>query len=129
MRFVGAVVLLTGGCLALAGCGGSDDKPPDLPTVDAFHGRLTQDGKPVRFPQGEEVELQVFHEKGRKFGIPIEPDGTFKIGWMPIGKYSAMLTRPAKSKGPPLKHSVPGGFAIKEGQTEYTIELGKDYRP
>ena len=50
---------------------------------------------------------------------------------MPIGKYSAVLIRSAReAKGPPgSKYSVPGGFEIKEGQTEYAIELGKGWQP
>ena len=68
--------------------------------MDAFNGKLTHDGKPVSFPAGEDVSLKVFHEKGTSFGIPIKEDGTFKIGWMPIGKYSGMLNRStAQQKG------------------------------
>jgi hypothetical protein len=109
---------------------GCSSKPFDGPTVDAFKGKLTHDGKAVSFPEGEKVELKVFHEKGQSFGIPINTDGSFDIGWMPIGKYSAMLNRgPKGSRAPPMRYNVPGGLSIKEGQTEYTIELGKGWTP
>jgi hypothetical protein len=110
-------------------------KPFHGPTVDAFNGRLTRKGEPVSFPEKEKPILKVFHEKGKSFGIPIEPDGTFQIGWMPIGKYSAMLIRENKAsadrRGPPqTMYHVPNGFAIEEGKTEYLIiELGPDWKP
>jgi len=115
--------------LALVGCGSS--KPYDGPTVDAFNGRLTHNGKPVSFPQGDRVILQVIlHENGRSFGVPIQPDGSFKIGWMPIGKYSAMLIRgPKGERGGENRYNVPGGFTIEDGKTEYTVELGKGWKP
>jgi hypothetical protein len=122
--FVGLIVALA----FAVGCG--KRKEFEGPTVDAFIGRLVQEGKPVKFPAGEEVELKLFHERGESFGIPIQPDGTFKIGWMPIGKYGALLIRePKTSKAAPLRFNVPGGLTIEEGKTEYTVELGKGYRP
>jgi hypothetical protein len=125
--FLGIVLLVVLG-LANLGCG--PKKPFDGPTVDAFVGRVTQDGKPVSFPEGEEVTLRVWHEKGQSFGIPLKSDGSFKIGWMPIGKYSATLEREPKGpKGAPSKQNVPGGLTIEDGKTEYTIELGKGWKP
>ena len=65
------------------------------------------------------------------WGIPIQPDGTFKIGWMPIGAYSSMLQRQpktAKGRGGAL-YNVPTEFKIVDGQTEYTIDLGKNFKP
>jgi hypothetical protein len=123
--FRAALVLLLG--LAVVGC----KKRFDGPTIDACNGKLVQDGKPVSFPEGEQVLLQVFHEKGQSFGIPIQPDGSFKIGWMPVGKYSAMLTRQGKVlKGSPQnRYSVPGGLTIQDGKLEYTIDLGKGWKP
>ena len=82
---------------------GCTPKPYDLPTVDAFNGRLTHNGKPVSFTPEENTTLKVFHEKARAFGIPIQPDGTFKIGWMPIGKYAAMLIRDTKKREGPQR--------------------------
>jgi hypothetical protein len=120
---------------AVAVSWGCARKPFDGPTVDAFNGRLTRKGEPVSFPAEEKVTLKVIlHRKGESFGIPIQPDGTFKIGWMPIGKYSAMLIRenkaPAERRGPPQNmYNVPNGFAIEEGQTEYLIELGSNWKP
>jgi len=128
MRVLCVAVLVVGLALAAAGCA---KKPFDGPTVDAFNGRLTHDGKPVSFPEGENVVLQLFHEKGQSFGVPINSDGSFKIGWMPIGKYSAALMRQNKrEKGPAMnRYSVPGGLAIQDGQTEYKIDLGKGWKP
>jgi hypothetical protein len=125
MRGCVALLLLLG----LSGCGSK--KSFDGPTVDAFIGRLTRNGQPVTFPETEKVRLEVFHETGQSFLIPIQPDGSFKIGWMPIGKYSAALLRGNKdAKGPPAKrHNIPGGLQIEDGKTEYTIELGKSYQP
>jgi hypothetical protein len=119
------------GCLA--GCGDPVAKI-DGPKVDAFTGSLVADGKPVSFGADETVSLKVFHEKGSSFGIPIKADGSFQIGWMPVGKYSATLMRdkPAadgKRGSAPNQYSVPGGFAIADGQTQYTIELGKGFKP
>jgi hypothetical protein len=115
--------------LWLSGCG--PQKPFDGPTVDAFTGRLTHDGKPVTFPEKETVKLEVYHEKGLSFRIPIRSDGSFKIGWMPIGKFSATLLRSTKNDGrlPAKRHAVPGGFTVENGKTEYTIELGKGWQP
>ena len=131
-------VALLGMSLVVVHCGCAR-KTYDGPTVDAFTGRLVHDGQPVSFPADEKVMLQLFHEKGRPFGIPIQPDGSFKIGWMPIGKYTAMLQRSGKgavaSPGGPIAmglggaYTVPNGLTIEAGKTEYTIELGKEWKP
>jgi hypothetical protein len=121
-----ALILGLGGLTA--GCG--PRKSFDGPTVDAFTGRLAHDGKPVSFPEGEQVEVRVHHEKGESFDIPIRPDGSFQIGWMPIGKYSATLLRENKQeRGPAKRYTIPGGLTIEAGKTEYTIELGKNWKP
>jgi hypothetical protein len=127
MRVLFGTTLLLALWSAAVGC---SRKPFDGPTVDAFNGRLTAAGRSVSFPQGEKVELKVFHEKGQSFGIPIQADGSFNIGWMPIGKYSAMLLRGnKKAKGPPTTlYSVPGGLTIEAGKTEYTVDLGRRWR-
>lgn len=101
----------------------------DGPTVDAFNGRLVQNGKPVSFPNGEKVLLELFHEKAQQFKIPIQSDGTFKIGWMPIGKYSATLLRDKPGAKVPSRYTVSGGLQIVDGQTQYEIELGKGWKP
>lgn len=128
MRVLWGIVLIVGLGLAAVGCGAK--KSYDGPTVDAFVGRLTQEGKPVTLPAGAKFSLELFHEKGQSFGVPIQADGSFKIGWMPIGKYSATLIREdKKGKGPPGKrYTVPGGLTIEDGKTEYTIELGKNWK-
>jgi hypothetical protein len=122
------------GGLLLAGCGGYSDKPADTPTVDAFTGRLTHKGQPVDFPEGAKVRLNLFRlGAGDTWGIPISADGTFDIGWMPIGRYSGQLqtTAPASSgargNSRPSMHTVPE-FEIHEGQTEYTIDLGDNWK-
>lgn len=120
------------GLAVLIGCG-----PPvakyEGPTVKEFTGRLVHDGKPVNFPADEKVTLRAFHEKAESFIIPIGQDGSFKIGWMPTGKYSCQLVR-AKSGGSdkggqPRQHGLPGdALNIVDGKTEYSIELGKGYK-
>src|SRR5439155_925970 len=92
MRTIHRLVLTF--CLGLAvfGCG-KDRGGFEGPTVDAFHGKVTHNGNPVKFAEGDDVQLTVFHTSGRQFGIPLSTDGTFEIGWMPIGKYAMMLER------------------------------------
>ena len=109
------------------------------PTVAAFSGQVVQDGKPVSFPEDEEVRVHCVVIEGegigKSFGVPIKPDGTFGIGWMPVGKMTLRLERspkdPAKTKGgPPNRYSIPGTFTIEEGKTSgYTVELGKGWKP
>jgi hypothetical protein len=126
MRSACAIALLAGLGLVLTGC---SRKPFDGPTVDAFNGRVTHNGNPVSFPNPEEVSLKLVHEKGKSFGIPLKPDGSFDIGWMPIGKYSVIVTRrPKDGKGAPRVYNTPDGLTIKDGQTEYTIELGSGWK-
>ena len=126
MRYVMTGVLTAALGLLATGCSSSKF---DGPTVDAFTGRLLKDGKPVAFSDAESVELKVIHEKAQSFGIPIATDGSFKIGWMPIGKYSAILIRTKEnSKGGPNMYNVPGGFEIVDGKTDYEIDLGKNWK-
>jgi len=103
----------------------------DGPKVDQFTGKLVHDGRPVSFKDDENVQLKLFHEKGQSFGVPIKPDGTFEVGWMPIGKYSATLIRESgKQKGASAsKYGVPEGMTVEDGKTDYTIELGKGWKP
>lgn len=84
--------------LVIAGCSKSSDKP-EGPTVDSFTGRVVADGKPVSFPTSDKVEILLFSEKGSQMRVPISSDGTFKLGWMPIGKHSATLTRDKSASG------------------------------
>lgn len=109
-----------------AGC---SKKEFDGPTVDAFNGRLVQDGQSVSFPPEERVLLELFHEKAQSFKVPIQSDGTFQIGWMPVGKYSAALLREKPgAKGGPARYAIPSGLVIEAGQTQYQIELGKGWK-
>ena len=127
MRFLGSLMLLAGLTLFGIGCGPKSSY--DRPTVDAFTGRLTHNGQQVSFPEDKPVRLKIIHEKGSSFGIPIKPDGTFRIGRMPTGKYGAVMERPGPGGKGKSMYNVPGGLTIQDGQTDYTIELGKDWTP
>jgi hypothetical protein len=126
-----SVLIFTLGLGWLVGCN-QQHKTFDGPTVDAFNGKLVHNGKSVTLPNTETVELKLIYEKGDTFGVPIKSDGSFQIGWMPIGKYTAMLIREKNqgaSKGGPNMYTVPGGFEIVSGKTEYEVELGKNWKP
>jgi len=124
MRKLHTLGLTVALALFAVGCG---PKLFEGPTVDQFTGRVVKDGKPVAWPQG--LELELTHEKGRKLGIPIQPDGSFTIGTMGVGKYTVMVKGSASGgKGAPYMYTVPGGLRIEEGKTDYTIELGKDLK-
>jgi hypothetical protein len=129
MRLLSKISLAMMVLPVVVGC--HSGKTFDGPTVDAFTGKILADGKPVSFPPGEEVILRAFHqETAKSWGVPIKSDGTFKIGWMPIGKYTLILERPPKShRSGPSRFEVPNPFSIVAGQTEYTVDLGKDYKP
>ena len=126
MRVVPGVALAVVLSVSAVGC---SKKEFDGPTVDAFNGRLVQDGQPVAFAAEERVLLELFHEKAQSFKIPIQADGTFQIGWMPIGKYTATLLREKPgAKGAPARYPISAGLVIEAGQTEYRIELGKGWK-
>ena len=131
MRTINRLVLTF--CLGLAVFGCTNKKGGyDGPTVDAFHGKVTHNGNPVKFAENEEVQLTVFHESGRQFGIPLSTEGTFQIGWMPIGKYAMMLERTVQTpmKGATkTRYNVPDSLIIEDGKKDYVIELGKDFKP
>ncbi|HEY1189011.1 MAG TPA: hypothetical protein VGE74_15260 [Gemmata sp.] len=102
----------------------------DGPTVEKFGGRVVANGKAVQFPEGETVQLKVFHEKGQSFNVPVKADGTFDVGWMPIGKYSVTLLRlKSGQKGQPNQYGVPGGLHIESAQTEHKVDLGPNWKP
>ena len=131
MRTINRLVLTF--CLGLAVFGCSNRRGGYVgPTVDAFHGKVTRNGNPVKFAENE-AQLTLYHEKGQQFGIPLKADGTFEIGWMPIGKYAIMLERTPQNpvkKGPTkTRYNVPDGLTIEEGKKDYVIELGKDFKP
>ena len=135
LSFHRLLILILGTAIVSWGC---STKTYNGPTVDAFTGRLTHKGEPVSFPAEENVTLRaIFHKNGQAYGIPIQPDGTFQIGWMPIGQYTALLIREKKPaggargrRGPPgSMYTVPDGLNIEEGKTEYVIELGPNWKP
>ncbi|EAQ80895.1 hypothetical protein [Blastopirellula marina] len=128
-----ASMLLTAVVLS---CGCQSSYHFEGPTVENFDGQLLAAGKPVSFEPGQQVTLQLkFHGNGESFGVPIQPDGKFDIGWMPIGKYSGVLEYAPIGKdgnkrgGQPIRHSLPQTFEIVEGQTEYAVDLGKNWKP
>jgi hypothetical protein len=131
MRTINRLVLTF--CVGLAVFGCTNKKGGyEGPTVDAFHGRVTQNGNPVKFAGNEEVQLTLYHEKGQQFGIPLTADGTFEITWMPTGKYAMMLERTVqtpKKGATKTRYNVPDGLTIEEGKKDYVIELGKDFKP
>jgi hypothetical protein len=117
---------------ASGGCARRDPEEYKGPRVDAFTGQLTHNGKPVSFTEEDQAKLSVHFEKfTTPWFIPIQSDGTFKIGWMPIGKYSATLLRSKLSGGHRVaqRHPIPDGLTIEEGKTEYNIELGPSWKP
>jgi hypothetical protein len=127
MRYVMTAALRVALAVLTFGCGSPRFNGP---TVDAFTGRLVQEGKPITFPAEETVQLKVIHDTARSFGVPIATDGTFKVGWMPMGKYSALLIRKKENAiGGPNMYNLPDRFEIVEGKTEYEIELGSNWKP
>jgi hypothetical protein len=127
MRVFVLVLLFAGLVLPAIGC--KPGKEFDGPTVDHFTGKVVSNGKPISIPPGEKLKLQLRHESSHYYGIDINPDGTFEIGWMPIGKYTVLAERfKPGQKGPPAKLAVPGSFFVSEGQTEYTIDMGKAWK-
>ena len=131
MRTINRLVLTF--CLGLAVFGCTNKRGGyEGPTVDAFHGKVTHNGNPVKFAE-KEAQLILYHESGQQFGIPLKADGTFEIGWMPIGKYAIMLERiaqnPAKKGPQKTRYNVPDSLTIEDGKKDYVIELGKDFKP
>ena len=138
MRALLGFVLTAGLVWTALGCGYGPKPYYEGPKVAAFSGQVVQGGKPVTFPEDEEVRVHCIVIEGegigKSFGVPIKPDGTFGIGWMPVGKMTLRLERspkdPAKTKGgPPNRYSIPGGLTIEQGKTTgYIIELGKGWK-
>lgn len=137
MRSLSMIFGLIAGLAIIAGC--ERRATIEGPTVNKFTGKLIAQGKPLTLTAGDKASLKLFHHSGQSFGIPIQTDGTFNIGEMPIGKYSGQLVIEkdplASSDGKPVKKApskmvpLPDGFEIKEGQTEYTVDFGDRYKP
>jgi hypothetical protein len=138
MRVLLSLILIAGLAWASVGCGYGPKPYYDGPKVAAFSGQVVHNGKPVTFPEDEEVRVHctVIEGEGigKSFGVPIERDGTFSIGWMPLGKMMLRLERtpkePAKrTGGPPSRYSIPSGLTTEQGKTTgYVIELGKGWK-
>ncbi len=127
MRLLVCALLLAGFVLPAIGCG--HGKEFDGPTVPHFTGKVVSNGKQITVPEGEHLVLQLRHESHHNYGIEIHPDGTFEIGWMPIGRYTVIAERSKPNqKGPAAKLGVPGSFIVTDGKTEYTIDLGKAWK-
>jgi hypothetical protein len=128
MRLRACALLLAVLVLPATGCG--KDKEFDCPVVEKFVGKVTKDGEPFTFPASEQLVIEAKHESRLTFGIPINPDGTFEIGWMPLGNYIlfAEYHKPGQ-KGRSNKATIPGGLQVMEGKTDYVIELGKNWKP
>lgn len=130
MRSAIGSLLLSLVFLALLGCEPPKVKEFDGPTVDKFVGKLVHEGKEVKFPEDEVVTLQLMFLKNHQvFGIPIKGDGSFGIGWMPIGKYAAILERRKDGGMRPDKQTVSSDFRIEKGKTDYVIDLGSNWKP
>jgi hypothetical protein len=137
MRVLLGFVLMAGWAWTAAGCGFGPKPYYDGPKVEAFSGQVVQDGKPVTFPEDEQVIVKFIvtdgDHAGKKFGVAINPDGTFGIGWMPLGTMMMRLERspkdPAKGGGLPNLYSIPGSLTTEAGKTSgYVVELGKEWK-
>jgi hypothetical protein len=102
-------------------------------TVNSFTGRLARGGSTARFAPRNPVTLGLVYKKtGESFGVPVRDDGTFEIGWMPVGEYSAVLTAARSNRGiywpgSPGTYTIPGGLTIEAGKTDYTIDVGEKW--
>jgi hypothetical protein len=128
MRSLACTLLLATLVLPALGCG--KDKEFDGPVVDKFVGKVVKDGKPFTIPGSDQLSIEAKHESHQTFGIPIKPDGTFEIGWMPLGNYVLFAEyHKAGQKGRSNKATIPGGLQVMQGKTDYVIELGKNWKP
>lgn len=125
MRVGFCACLLAALAASALGCSGREYSGP---TVEKFIGTVTQNGKQISVKPGERLTIQMRHESGQVFGIPIKEDGTFEIGWMPLGHYDLIAEKYKDGqRGGPSKTGV-GGFQVMNGKTEYNIELGKHWK-
>jgi hypothetical protein len=139
MRVLVGFILVSGLLWATAGCGFGPKPYYDGAKIEAFSGQVVQDGKPVTFSEDEEVVIKFIvaegDDAGKRFGVGIKPDGSFGIGWMPLGKMQMIMERSAKdparrSPGPPNMYTIPGTLTTEKGKTSgYEIELGKAWKP
>jgi hypothetical protein len=129
MRSLCAVFVLAGLGLVGAGCTPQPKSNYEGPKITSFTGKVVADGKPVTFTADQKARIQYFHDGGSTWGIPLSDDGSWKIGWMPTGHYSGFLERANKAgKGlSTSKFGVPD-LEIVDGQTDYVIDLGKNFK-
>ena len=67
MRLLLASVLVVG--LVGAGCGPGTNKSSVGPTVNEFRSKLTLDGKPMTFPEGENVSVTLTNKEGASSAV------------------------------------------------------------
>jgi len=130
MRVKTAMASVLSIMLLSAGCGPGPAQYGE--TTDAFVGRLVQNGKPITVPDG--AKLNLTHDKTyHRFGIPLNSDGSFTIGWMPTGNYSAELiwmkqATKDNASASQQRYNVPNGLVIEKDTKQYGIELGKGWK-
>lgn len=131
MRIKTVLTVLMAIPFSFVGCGQTPVKYKE--TTEAFVGAVVQNGKPITLPEGARLDL-VHEETYSKFGVPLKQDGSFEIGWMPIGKYSAELVwlkgaTTGNAGGSQERYNVPNGLTIEKDRTQYQLELGKQWKP
>ncbi len=130
MRVLFGIVLIVGLVWATIGCGRYGPKPfYEGPKTDSFSGQVVHEGKPVTFSGDNEAIIVFYSADGVQFGVPIKADGTFSIGWMPVGKQHLVLERASGGSGTTSKYGIPGEFTIEAGKSSgYVVELGKGFK-
>jgi hypothetical protein len=130
MRIAGGFCILLAALALVIGCGPKKITYKD--NVNKFTGRLVKDGKPVSFPPGDEVMLEMQMDKqGDMFVVPIKnEDGTFNLTWMPRSNYKCTLMwmkAGEKGEGPVPRFGLPD-YTVQEEKEENLIELGKNVK-
>lgn len=99
-------------------------------TTKAFVGHVVQNGKPITLPEDSRLNVtqnSTYH----RFGIPLKQDGSFTIGWMPVGAYSVELIwirQSATGSTSQERYGVPHDLVIEKEPKEYEIELGQKWK-
>jgi hypothetical protein len=135
MRIVSVFLLLSPIVLAATGCGGEPKGgfTYDGKYLDSFSGQLVQDGKPITVPEGTSLQMMREGDGTMSFNVIPKTDGSFSGGKVALGYYKPCLDLPKKSgpKGQGAgsgKFFLPGEVILEEGKTNYTIDVGKDWK-